>query len=123
MSCRFPVGGGDGPERFWSALMEGHDGISQIPKSRWDADAWYDQDRNAPGKMYVREGGFVDGLDMFAARQFGISPIEAKHLDPQQRLLLEVVVTEFFCHGETRQCYTQSVTWRLIHLAIYHSYF
>jgi acyl transferase domain-containing protein len=106
MSCRFPVGDGDGPEQFWAALMSGADGISTMPQSRWNTDAWYDADRNAPNKMYVREGGFVQGLDQFDARAFGISPAEAKQMDPQQRLLLEVGYDALHRAGYTRETLT-----------------
>lgn len=89
MGCRFP-GGADSPEAFFDLIRRGVDAISEIPPDRWDGDALYNSDPDAPGKMYIRHGGFVGNLKEFDARFFGISPREARSLDPQQRLLLEV---------------------------------
>jgi acyl transferase domain-containing protein/acyl carrier protein len=87
LACRFP--GASDPDAFWQLLVGGVDAIAQVPADRWDADAWYDPDPSAPGKMSTRFGGFVEGIDQFDAPFFGISPREAARMDPQQRLLLE----------------------------------
>jgi acyl transferase domain-containing protein len=89
MGCRFP-GGADCPAAFWQLLHEGIDAIDRIPSDRWNIQDYYDSDPKAPGKMYVRDGGFVPHLKEFDAQFFRISPKEALSLDPQQRLLLEV---------------------------------
>lgn len=88
MGCRFP--GAEHPEAFWHLLQHGIDAITEVPKNRWDINAYYDSDPNTPGKMYTRYGGFVPHLQEFDAQFFRISPREAASLDPQQRLLLEV---------------------------------
>jgi acyl transferase domain-containing protein/acyl carrier protein len=89
MGCRFPGGVVD-PSSYWRLLCDGLDAIREIPADRWDVDALYDPDPEAPGKIATRWGGFVDGIDRFDPHAFGISPREAASMDPQQRLLLEV---------------------------------
>src|SRR6516165_7993782 len=89
IGCRFP-GGADNPEAFWQRLRDGVDAIVEVPSDRWDIEAYYDPNPDAPGKMYSRCGGFLDRVDTFDPEFFGISPREAVSIDPQQRLLLEV---------------------------------
>lgn len=90
MACRFP-GGVANLDDFWSLMADGRDGIVDIPADRLDLEKFYDARADAPGKIYVRRGGFLQQpLDAFDAEYFGMSPREAAYLDPQQRLLLEV---------------------------------
>jgi acyl transferase domain-containing protein/acyl carrier protein len=89
IGCRLPGGASD-PEAFWRLLNDGVDAIREVPADRWDVDAYFDPDPDAAGKMYTRWGGFLDGIDRFDPRFFGMTPREAISLDPQQRLLLEV---------------------------------
>jgi len=88
MAGRFPGGAGN-VDAYWSMLMRGGDGIVPIPAGRWNIDAYYDPDHAAAGKMYVRNGGFIDGIEDFDPAFFKMSRREAMGLDPQQRLWLE----------------------------------
>lgn len=90
MGCRFP-GQADSIAAYWQMLRDGVHAVREVPPERWDADAFYDPNPDASGKMNTRWGGFIDQkIDQFDAQFFGIAPREAVRLDPQQRLLLEV---------------------------------
>ncbi|MEH1967630.1 type I polyketide synthase [Nostoc sp.] len=88
IGCRFPGGVGN-PASFWNLLRHGGDAITEIPGDRWNVNKFYHPDPVEPGKMYSRWGGFLDQIDQFDAKFFGISGAEAARIDPQQRLLLE----------------------------------
>ncbi|MBZ0285295.1 MAG: type I polyketide synthase [Anaerolineae bacterium] len=109
MGCRFP-GGANSPEQFWELLANGVDAVSETPKDRWDIDALYDADANAPGKIASRWGGYLRDVDQFDPYFFGISPKEAAFMDPQQRLLLEVAWEALESAGQTREQLAGSLT-------------
>jgi acyl transferase domain-containing protein/acyl-CoA synthetase (AMP-forming)/AMP-acid ligase II/NADPH:quinone reductase-like Zn-dependent oxidoreductase/thioesterase domain-containing protein/acyl carrier protein/SAM-dependent methyltransferase/short-subunit dehydrogenase len=95
-SCRFP-GGANDPHAFWRLLHDGKDAVVTVPPERWDSEAFFDPDPDAPNKTYSRWGGFLQGVrvDAFDPVFFGISAREAASMDPQQRLLLEVTWEAF----------------------------
>ncbi|MBV9654254.1 MAG: hypothetical protein JOZ42_06790, partial [Acetobacteraceae bacterium] len=89
MAVRLP-GGIASPGAFWEVLREGEHRISGTPRERWDSDALFDADADAPGKTYSRHAGFLNDVEQFDAAFFGITPREAESMDPQQRMLLEL---------------------------------
>ncbi|MER7833796.1 amino acid adenylation domain-containing protein [Streptomyces sp. NPDC095602] len=101
MACRLP-GDANTPEEYWELLERGGDGIVEVPKERWDAEALYNPDPEVPGTSYCSRGGFVSSpVDLFDAPFFGISPREARSLDPMQRMVLETTWEAFERAGYT----------------------
>ncbi|MEO1521594.1 MAG: amino acid adenylation domain-containing protein, partial [Cyanobacteria bacterium J06633_2] len=86
IGCRFP--GASTPEAFWQLLRNGIDAVTVPSKNRVgiadESGSSKSETDNTP------QGGFLDAIDQFDPRFFGISPEEAMVMDPQQRLLLEV---------------------------------
>ena len=72
------------------------DAVCPVPFERWDVDV--DVPLGA-GKVGVRFGGFMHGLDQFDAEAFAMSGVEASFTDPQQRLLLETAWEALQCAG------------------------
>ncbi len=85
MACRFP--GAPDIATFWHQLESGRDAVTS---GRRENGSWTGVagDPAAEDSAW-RRGGFVEGIDRFDARFFGIAPINARMMDPQQRLLLE----------------------------------
>ena len=87
MACRFP--GAPDLTAFWRLLESGGNAITEgVPGSGV----------GRVGQLYstaevqndaCRFGAFIEGIDLFDAEFFRISPVEAQLLDPQQRLMLE----------------------------------
>ncbi|KAF2656381.1 ketoacyl-synt-domain-containing protein [Lophiostoma macrostomum CBS 122681] len=88
MACRLP-GGISSPNDFWQVLEQGVDATSDVPTDRWDAQEIYDANPEIQGKSYCQRGGFLDSVDEFDAKFFGISPKEARAMDPAHRVMLE----------------------------------
>ncbi len=89
LACRYP--GAESATRFWDLLARGENAVRQVPAGRWKVEQYYEPGLAMPGKMNTRWGAFVEGIDRFDHRFFGVSQREAAGMDPQQRLLLEVV--------------------------------
>jgi acyl transferase domain-containing protein len=94
MAMRFP-GGVNNADDYWNLLEKGIDGITPVPVDRYNVEDLYDADPNAPGKITVKEGGFIKEIDQFDVSFFDISPVELESVDPQQRVLLEVTHEAF----------------------------
>ncbi|SPJ86910.1 uncharacterized protein FTOL_11935 [Fusarium torulosum] len=83
IACHLP-GGITTPAEFWDFIDNSGDAIVDVPIDRWDANALYNLDPDAPGKSYCRKAGFVDTVGLFDAEFFNVSPAEAQSMDAVQ---------------------------------------
>ena len=89
MAMRLP-GGVRTEDQFWQFLLDKKDGICEVPGTRYNIDAFYNNSK--PNSIKTRHGYFLqEDLRHFDSAFFSFSNQEASRADPQQRLLLEVV--------------------------------
>ncbi len=88
LSTRYP-GAGYTPETTWQALIDGADGISDLPDDRWTEFKADPRLAEAIENGNV-QGGYLDDVKGFDADFFQMSPREVEMVDPQQRLALEL---------------------------------
>ncbi|WP_018229727.1 beta-ketoacyl [acyl carrier protein] synthase domain-containing protein [Methyloversatilis universalis] len=74
---------------FWDSLLADRPAIAEVPASRWDWRACHAAPGAAANTAYSNVGGFIDDVDAFDLRHFGIAPREAEAMDPMQRLFLQ----------------------------------
>jgi acyl transferase domain-containing protein len=87
---RFP-GDASNPDKLWELLCHGGSAMTEVPKDRFNVDAFYHPQAERTGTQNFRGAHFMDRApESFDAPFFSISPNEAKAMDPQQRMCLEV---------------------------------
>ena len=87
VGCKFPKA--DDAEAYWKNIVEGRACFSEIPRDRWNHDAFFNANQRETDKSWTRTGGFIDDIRSFAALHYGIAPRRLEVMDPQQRLLIE----------------------------------
>ncbi|MBE6049022.1 MAG: hypothetical protein E7213_11610 [Clostridium sp.] len=81
---RFPLA--DNAYQYWENIKNGVECISDFPRNRIkDVDVLLDGNSNV---KYLR-GGYLEEIDKFDFKFFGISPKEASLMDPAQRIFLQ----------------------------------
>eukprot|EP00440_Ansanella_granifera_P025272 gb/GFBE01027447.1/.p1 GENE.gb/GFBE01027447.1/~~gb/GFBE01027447.1/.p1 ORF type:complete len:928 (+),score=221.30 gb/GFBE01027447.1/:1-2784(+) len=101
-------------EVLWSAMNQGCDFVTEVPVNRWEHDVYYDADPNCylqsvcfrPGghvKTSVKHAQFIEGIELFDNKFFGISNMEAKGMDPMQRHILETSYEALYNAGYTKK--------------------
>jgi len=98
-----------GMEDFASLLKAGTDCALEVPRSRWDHSQFYnynDGEDHGPlaqvGSVNTRHGIFVEGIEAFNYRFFGLSSKEAWDMKPQQRFALKAAHRAFMEGDLTR---------------------
>ncbi|TLS27255.1 hypothetical protein PpBr36_04254 [Pyricularia pennisetigena] len=99
-ACRFP-GDLSTPSDLWNFLKSPRDLQTEIPKDRFNADAFHHADGSHHGRTNARQGYFLNNVKTFDAQFFNVQAGEAESMDPQQRQLLEATYDALCAAGQT----------------------
>ncbi|KAG6359882.1 hypothetical protein INS49_010935 [Diaporthe citri] len=102
-------------QQFWDLLMEKRCGSVPVPRSRFNAEGYYSEQKR-PGTFQLKQAYFMDHVDIdrFDTAHFPFSHKEVEQMDPVQRLLLEITweclenAGETDWQGKTVGCYVGS---------------
>lgn len=110
MHCKHP-GGGQDPQTYWQVSLSGSDCATKVPFARWD-DRFdvHILDEGEEPRPSTRHGSFLDGIEFFDNKFFGISIAESATMDPTQRLILEVAYETFHSAGFSKNQLMRSFT-------------
>jgi acyl transferase domain-containing protein/NAD(P)H-dependent flavin oxidoreductase YrpB (nitropropane dioxygenase family)/NADP-dependent 3-hydroxy acid dehydrogenase YdfG len=75
-------------DRYWRNIVTGVNSVTEVPRTRWNADAYYDP-KGAGEKTPSKWGGFLPEIP-FDPAVFGIPPKSLAAIEPVQLLALEV---------------------------------
>ncbi|PNS14519.1 2-alkenal reductase (NADP(+)-dependent) [Sphaceloma murrayae] len=95
MGCRFP-GDAKSPSEFYNMLLKGRSGWSEVPKDRFNIDAYWHPSYDRKGTIVCRGAHFLsEDVGLFDAPfcMFNVLlqfSAEASSMDPQHRMLLEI---------------------------------
>jgi acyl transferase domain-containing protein/NAD(P)-dependent dehydrogenase (short-subunit alcohol dehydrogenase family)/acyl carrier protein len=87
MGCLFPKA--SGLKAYWRLLFNGTDAITEVPKTHWVWEDFFDADPKKPDHVYCKRGGFISPLP-FDPTEFGIPPSSLEATDTSQLLGLLV---------------------------------
>ncbi len=76
-------------KEYWDNIVNKVDCITDVPKSTWELEDYYDDNPNAADKTYSRRGGFLPTVD-FNPLEFGLPPDSLEAIDSAQLLSLIV---------------------------------
>src|SRR5712675_1356916 len=62
VGCRFP-GGVTSKDSLWKLLVEGREGIIEVPPDRWNVERYYDAEPGVAGKSIALRGGFIEAIE------------------------------------------------------------
>ncbi len=83
MGCFFPKA--SGLHEYWRLIFKGEDGITDIPKTHWSPDDYFDKDPKKPDHIYCKRGGFLSAVP-FDPTEFGMLPSSLEATDTSQIL-------------------------------------
>ncbi|MBP6743643.1 SDR family NAD(P)-dependent oxidoreductase [bacterium] len=86
MSCQFPQS--NDVETYWTNILNKVDSITEIPKSHFDWQNYFDANPLARDKIISKWGGFLSDV-VFDPAPYGIPPSSLDSIDPMQVLILE----------------------------------
>ncbi|MCK4469843.1 MAG: hypothetical protein KAU60_15990, partial [Desulfobacterales bacterium] len=90
IGCFFPKS--PGLKEYWRLIFQGEDGITEVPKSHWNPEDYFNKNPKEPDHVYCKRGGFLSPVS-FDPTEFGIPPSSIEATDTSQILSLMAAKT------------------------------
>jgi len=68
---------------YWRLIFHGENGITDVPKTHWLPEDYFDKDPKKPDHVYCKQGGFLSPVS-FDPTEFGIPPASIEATDTSQ---------------------------------------